>query len=207
MFSKFIFITYLILSLGLAAYPVTDTIDESRSLPKLQLLSVQRIWDEAPHNAFTDLVHFNNRWFCAFREGSAHASPDGAIRIITSLNGITWETAALIKSPNSDLRDTKITITPDQQLMLTGAEALHDKSSKSHQSLAWFSNDGFKWSEKSVTQIFGSGESPGITKLRTVSATVAQRKNRPAYTIARTVNSSHLLSPIYSVKAIPTNHP
>jgi hypothetical protein len=148
MFTKPILVAYFVITLGLPAYPNTCTIDESISSPKLQLLSVQRIWDQAPHNAFTDLVHFNNRWFCVFREGSTHASSDGAIRIITSLNGTTWETAALLKSPNSDLRDAKITITPDQRLMLTGAEALHDKSNKSHQSLAWFSNDGFNWSEK-----------------------------------------------------------
>lgn len=148
MLSKLTLVAYFVLALNLPAYSQTNTFEEPLSVPKLQLLSVQRIWDQAPHNAFTDLVHFNNRWFCVFREGSAHVSSDGVIRIITSLNGTTWETAALLKSPNSDLRDAKITITSDQQLMLTGAEALHDKSNKSHQSLAWFSKDGFNWSEK-----------------------------------------------------------
>jgi hypothetical protein len=32
--------------------------------------------------------------------------------------------------------------------MLSGAEALHDKSVHTHQSLVWFSDDGYKWSEK-----------------------------------------------------------
>jgi hypothetical protein len=35
----------------------------------------------------------------------------------------------------SDLRDAKITVMPDGQLMLCGAEALHDKSKHTHQSL------------------------------------------------------------------------
>lgn len=30
--------------------------------------------------------------------------------------------------------------------MLAGVEALHDKSKKTHQSLAWFSKDGRTWS-------------------------------------------------------------
>ena len=110
--------------------------------------TAMKIWDQAPHNAFTDLVRFNDRWFCVFREGQGHVSPDGALRVITSVDGETWESAALITSGNSDLRDAKITVTPDGQLMLCGAEALHDKSQHTHQSLAWFSKDGRTWSEK-----------------------------------------------------------
>ena len=87
-----------------------------------------KIWDQAPHNAFTDLVRFHDRWFCVFREGQGHVSPEGALRVITSVDGLKWESAAIITSNNSDLRDAKITVTPDGQLMLCGAEALHDKS-------------------------------------------------------------------------------
>lgn len=110
-------------------------------------LEVVKIWDAAPHNAFTDLIRFEDRWFCVFREGSGHVSPDGALRVITSVDGEAWESAALITSGDSDLRDAKICETPDGRLMLTGAGALHDKATHSHQSLAWFSDDGFEWSE------------------------------------------------------------
>jgi hypothetical protein len=116
--------------------------------PSVPVGTAKRIWDQAPHNAFTDLVRFNDRWFCVFREGQAHVSPDGALRVITSDDGEQWESAALITSSNSDLRDAKITVTPDGQLMLCGAEALRDKSRQTHQSLAWFSKDGRNWSEK-----------------------------------------------------------
>lgn len=112
-----------------------------------RLVDVNKIWDQAPHNAFTDLVRFQDRWFCVFREGKGHVSPDGALRVITSTDGQQWESAALITSSNSDLRDAKITITPDGQLMLCGAGAWHDKSKHTHQSLAWFSRDGRNWSE------------------------------------------------------------
>ena len=113
-----------------------------------KLVEVRKIWDQAPHNAFTDLVRFNGRWFCVFREGQDHVSPDGALRVITSTDGEKWESAALITSPNSDLRDAKITVTPNGQLMLCGAEALRNKSVNTHQSLAWFSNDGRTWSNR-----------------------------------------------------------
>ena len=37
--------------------------------PQPKLLEVQKIWDRAPHNAFTGLTRFNDRWYLTFREG------------------------------------------------------------------------------------------------------------------------------------------
>lgn len=79
-----------------------------------------KIWDQAPPNAFTELVRFNNRWFCIFRERQGHVSPEGALLVITSVDGETWESAVLIRLGNSDLRDAKITVTLDGQLLLSG---------------------------------------------------------------------------------------
>ncbi|MEW6305343.1 MAG: exo-alpha-sialidase [Verrucomicrobiota bacterium] len=110
-----------------------------------ELLEVRRIWDRAPHNAFTDLLHHKGEWFCVFREGKAHVSPDGALRVIVSKDGTRWESAALITSPNADLRDAKIGVTADGRLMLNGAAALHDQSKARHQSMVWFSKDGRQW--------------------------------------------------------------
>ncbi|MBP90376.1 MAG: hypothetical protein CMJ64_27335 [Planctomycetaceae bacterium] len=106
------------------------------------------MWDKAPHNAFTDLIRFKDRWYCVFREGKGHVSPDGALRVITSMDGDEWESAALITSNNSDLRDAKITVTPDGRLMLAGAEAMNKPVAHKHQSLVWFSEDGRTWSGK-----------------------------------------------------------
>ena len=114
----------------------------------MKLVEVRKIWDDAAHNAFTDLVRFRNRWFCVLRESSGHTSNDGSLRVITSVDGESWESAALITSPNSDLRDAKLSETPDGELMLCGVEAFHDKTHHTHQSLAWFSEDGRTWSDK-----------------------------------------------------------
>jgi hypothetical protein len=118
---------------------------EAESIPKL--IEVRKIWDQAPHNAFTDLVRFKDEWFCVFREGKSHVSPDGALRVIVSKNGEKWQSAALLTSDDSDLRDAKINLTPDGRLMLSGAEAMHERSKYSHQSLTWFSKDGRVWSK------------------------------------------------------------
>lgn len=111
------------------------------------VIRVQRIWDAAHHNAFTDLIRFDDQWYCVFREGASHVSPDGALRVIRSTDAKTWTSAALITSDVADLRDAKITVTPDQRLMLSGAAAMHDTSHYKHQSMSWFSDDGDNWSE------------------------------------------------------------
>lgn len=120
-----------------------------QSIPKL--VGVRRIWDKATHNAFTDLVRFGGEWFCVFREGKGHVSPDGSLRVLTSADAIHWKSAALIQDSAADLRDAKLTVTPDGRLMLSGAGAMHDTSQFKHQSMAWFSNNGKQWS--SATEI------------------------------------------------------
>ena len=84
----------------------------------VRVIEVRRIWDRAPHNAFTDLIRFRDRWFCAFREGRGHVSPDGAIRVITSRDGRDWTAAAHLVSAKADLRDPKLTVAPDGRFML-----------------------------------------------------------------------------------------
>ncbi|MCC7336578.1 MAG: exo-alpha-sialidase [Pirellulaceae bacterium] len=125
-----------------------DSAEKGESLADgAHIVNVQRIWDAAHHNAFTDLIRFHDQWYCVFREGSSHVSPDGALRVIRSTDGKTWTSAALITSEVADLRDAKITVTPDQRLMLSGAAAMHDTSHYKHQSMSWFSDDGENWSE------------------------------------------------------------
>ena len=43
----------------------------------MELMEVRKIWDRAPHNAFTDLIRFRNRFYCTFREADAHVGGDG----------------------------------------------------------------------------------------------------------------------------------
>ena len=111
-----------------------------------EIVDVRKIWDAAPHNAFTDLTRFNGQWFCVFREGKAHVSPDGAVRVLSSPDGKAWASAAVITSTNADLRDPKIVVTPNKELMLTAAGALHPPAEHNHQTYVWFSRDGANWS-------------------------------------------------------------
>ena len=52
-----------------------------------ELISLARIWDQAPHNAFTDLIHWEGKFYCAFREGKGHAGDLGKLRVLSSVDG------------------------------------------------------------------------------------------------------------------------
>jgi hypothetical protein len=115
---------------------------------KAELRSVKKIWEQAPHNAFTDLIRFRNRWYCVFREGTGHAEGEGKLRVLTSTDGEQWEAVALIAELGRDLRDAKLSITPAGQLMLNGgsADPLDHGPKGSFYSVVSFSQDGRNWS-------------------------------------------------------------
>jgi hypothetical protein len=135
-------IPHLLVSCLALAQPTTADMDVARAA---RLVEVRRIWDRAPHNAFTDLIRFRDRWFCTFREGRSHVSPDGAIRVITSRDGRDWTSAAHRVSTKGDLRDPKLGVTPDGRLMLNAVESLNPPGAVRHQSIVWFSGDGETW--------------------------------------------------------------
>lgn len=115
---------------------------------ELQLLETKKVWDKAPHNAFTDLVRFKGKWFLTFREATNHkyTSPSGDIRVLSSPDGEDWESAALIKygSGDDDLRDSKLSVTPQGKLLLVCALAPKENH-KNRQSYAYLSDDGSTW--------------------------------------------------------------
>ena len=84
----------------------------------VQVLRSQMIWDNAPHNAFTDLIRWRDRWYCSFREGTAHSSYDGTVRLLSSTDGKTWQSAVHFVEKDRDLRDPKLCILPDGRLLV-----------------------------------------------------------------------------------------
>ena len=104
------------------------------------VVSVERIWDRAEHNAFTDLVHFDGALYCAFREGSGHIpGRNGLIRVLRSTDGMNWQSVALLEERHVDLRDPKLSITSDGRLMLNcGASYYHGSQRKGIESRVAF---------------------------------------------------------------------
>ena len=118
----------------------------------VELVEVKKIWDKAPHSAFTDLLRWNDSFYCAFREGRGHVSTDGKIRVLKSKDGNVWESAALVTLDGYDLRDAHLSVTPDGRLMLLGGAAPRKKDNQSAPTgtFASFSKDGRDWTKPQI---------------------------------------------------------
>lgn len=118
----------------------------------LQIVSVNKIWDEAEFNAFTDLIFFKGCWYCVFRESNAHQNGrNGTIRIIESKDAIHWQSIASFRETGIDLRDPKLSETPDGRLMLLVGGSIYEKQEGkrdryiTRQPRVAFSSDGKNW--------------------------------------------------------------
>lgn len=101
-----------------------------RSLPPL-VVAIKRVWDFAEHNAFTDMLFAFGRFYLTFREAKHHEKgANGVIRILTSNDGLTWEPKALIEEEGLDLRDPKLSVTPEGKLLLLAGSSVWDKEGK-----------------------------------------------------------------------------
>lgn len=111
-----------------------------------ELKSNAKIWDQGQHNAFTDLIRWHEKWYCTFREADGHVGGDGKLRVLESLDGDRWESVALIAESGIDLRDPKLSLTPDDRLMITAGGSVYEgKTLKGRQPRVIFSKDAREW--------------------------------------------------------------
>ncbi len=111
-----------------------------------ELVSCEKIWDQGKHNAFTDLIRWRDKWYCTFREADAHVGGDGQLRVLESSDGERWESAALVTEQGIDLRDPKLSITPDDRLMITAGGSVYEGTKLlGRQPRVAFSADGRQW--------------------------------------------------------------
>ncbi len=129
----------------------------AQTAPRAQLAGCRMISARARHNAYTDLLHFRNRWFCVFREGMSAASRDGAVRVLSSSDGEVWIPSALLALPDADLREPKLSATPEGRLLVNAMATYGDHSRRT---MVWLSPDGRDW-----TQPEAAGE-PGFILYR-----------------------------------------
>ena len=86
---------------------------------KKTAFSVKKIWDKSPHSAFTDIAKWKGEFYCAFRIGTRHVfGEDGRVQVLKSKDGDTWEALPLISKTGVDLRDPKLSVTPNGDLMV-----------------------------------------------------------------------------------------
>jgi hypothetical protein len=104
---------------------------------------LKKVWADGRHNAFTDLVKWQGRYFLTFRNGTSHGSMDGRILIISSEDLEDWELGAEISTPGDD-RDPKFLITPERLFLLFPSRT--NATPRQGGTLVSFSTDGRNWS-------------------------------------------------------------
>ena len=117
-------------------------------------IRVKRIWDSDKHCAFTSIIRFNDRYYVSFREAESHIFDSdgvarGAVRILVSEDGETWSSAAYLTKEGYDLRDPKLSVTPDGKLMVTIGGSIYgeDKKLEGRIPQVSFSSDGENFSD------------------------------------------------------------
>lgn len=99
--------------------------------------------DKNKHQAFTDLVFFDNHFFLVFRESDSHAfGKDGIIKILNSSDGEKWEVIKEFSIDGIDLRDPKFSLNGNELMLYIHGSTYHEKK------IAQFTDYRVKYSSK-----------------------------------------------------------
>ena len=87
---------------------MAQTAEQSQTvLPEVRVTNVRRVFHNGEHNAFTDLIRFQNRYFLAFRScPDGHmVHPTASIIVLASQDLKSWEKVNQFSVPMRDTRD------------------------------------------------------------------------------------------------------
>ncbi len=150
------FVYRLLVSLLIIMSCFTAITVHADELPKVRLVSVERIFDNGEHNAFTDMCRFNGKYYIVFRScPDGHmVYPSSSIIIIASDDGKKWEQVHQFNVLMRDVRDPHFLIFQDKLFVYTGTwHCKHryanseDRDINLHLGYGVWSSDGGKWSE------------------------------------------------------------
>ncbi|MER2490844.1 hypothetical protein [Catenovulum sediminis] len=117
-----------------------------------KLTQLDCIWRNNRHNAFTDLIEFNGRFYCCFREATNHISPDGIIRILVSDDLKRWQLISSVRHISADLRDPKLIKHHSGKMLLSFYRKRFDKNGQNiaNENCISFSLTGYSWSSAKI---------------------------------------------------------
>ena len=93
-------------------------------LPEVRVTNVRRVFHNGEHNAFTDLIRFQGRYFLTFRScPDGHmVHPTASIIILSSKDLKKWEQVHQFSVPMRDTRDPHFLDFKGQLFVYTGTE-------------------------------------------------------------------------------------
>lgn len=129
--------------------------------PAVEVSNVRRAFHNGEHNAFTDLVKFQDAYYLTFRScPDGHAvHPTASIIVLESDDAIEWRPVHRFRVKHRDTRDPHFLVFRDQLFVLTGtwysgADSLPpaDYDLNKHLGYACWTSDGARWSEPSLLE-------------------------------------------------------
>jgi hypothetical protein len=123
-------------------------------LPGLSIVDIRRFFADGDHNAFTDLVRFQDRIYLTFRScPDGHmVFPTSKVRIfVSSDEGENWRQVHEFSVPARDTRDPHFLVFGDRLFVYSGTwlcpEKMEDRDINDHLGYGVWSADGESWSD------------------------------------------------------------
>jgi hypothetical protein len=136
----------------LAAPAAPLSLAEGGDLPEVRVSNVRRAFHNGEHNAFTDLVRFQDRYYLTFRScPDGHGvHPTSSIVVLASPDLAAWEQAHRFRVPKRDTRDPHFLVFREKLFVYTGTWYCGDRTPASrdlnrHLGYAVWSPDGREW--------------------------------------------------------------
>jgi hypothetical protein len=127
---------------------------EAAELPAVTVTNVRRVFHNGEHNAFTDLVRFQGRYYLTFRNcPDGHmVHPTASIIVLVSNDAKEWKQVHRFRVKHRDTRDPHFLVFKDRLFVYTGtwysgetALPPADWDMNQHLGYAAWSDDGVKW--------------------------------------------------------------
>ncbi len=136
--------------------PLRSSTSGEESTPQVQLTNIRRIPHNGEHNAFTDLVRFNDTYYLTFRScPDGHmVHPTSSIIVLASNDLQSWQQVHRFSVPLRDTRDPHFLVFKHRLFVYTGTWysgattlPLDDYDLNKHLGYAVVSDDGQSWSD------------------------------------------------------------
>lgn len=123
-------------------------------LPEVSVTNIRRVFHNGEHNAFTDLVQFNDMFYLTFRScPDGHmVHPTASIIILSSTDGKQWNQVHRFSVEKRDTRDPHFLVFKNRLFVYTGtwycgetSPPYKDYDLNKHLGYAAWSEDGVKW--------------------------------------------------------------
>lgn len=130
---------------------------QSSDFPSVTVSNIRKAFHNGEHNAFTDLIRFQDRFFLTFR-----SCPDGhgvnesaSVIVLSSTDANQWNQVYQFSVPNRDTRDPHFLIFKERLFIYTGT--WYDAPSgqfdlNQHLGYGVWSDDGIQWAAPTILE-------------------------------------------------------